>query len=209
MTRRSLLLSIVVAVMATLVVLAGARVLLRSEPDATSSAEPSASSALDAPDVPDAAPDADGLAELERRPDCRSTGVTGIELDCLGGSAGTGAQSNGVQLVNVWAWWCAPCRAELPHLEEFARRHPEIEVVALHSDPDAAGGAHLLNELGVDLPSYQDSEKAFVAQHALPGVVPISVLVVDGQGVQVYPTYFESVEQIEDTVSASLEAIGR
>jgi thiol-disulfide isomerase/thioredoxin len=32
-----------------------------------------------------------------------------------------------VTVVNVWASWCAPCRAEAPVLQEFSINYPEVQ----------------------------------------------------------------------------------
>lgn len=37
-------------------------------------------------------------------------------------------------VINFWATWCSPCIAELPHFEEFHDNHPEISLIAIHSD---------------------------------------------------------------------------
>ncbi len=47
-----------------------------------------------------------------------------------GFSAGT-LYGSKVSLVNVWASWCAPCRAEHPYLMELSKR-PDIQVIGLN-----------------------------------------------------------------------------
>jgi thiol-disulfide isomerase/thioredoxin len=38
------------------------------------------------------------------------------------------------RVVNFWATWCAPCRAEFPHLQAFAKAHPGTEVLLVSLD---------------------------------------------------------------------------
>nr|WP_118132783.1 DsbE family thiol:disulfide interchange protein [Oceanicella sp. SM1341] len=52
----------------------------------------------------------------------------------------------GVKLVNFWASWCAPCRAEHPMLMEIAQSGVPILGVNYKDKPDAARG--FLDELG-------------------------------------------------------------
>ncbi|AIG63544.1 hypothetical protein CATYP_01330 [Corynebacterium atypicum] len=133
------------------------------------------------------------------RPECPGGGVVaGVELDCLEAEARpqpTGPEQ--LTVANVWAWWCGPCREELPVVAELARRHPEINVVGVHADPDAAQASSLLTELGIDLPSYQDPRGAFKAGTGIPGVVPVTVLVRGDSVEKILPAAYTSVAKLE------------
>lgn len=193
---------VVVAVVMTVGVVAAALTMLGGNSDGTDAQ--GAESTTPAVPAPPPAPAEDAAVE-EERPDCSATGVGGIELPCLGGENGSVDAGGGeVVLANVWAWWCGPCRDELPYLEDFADTHPEIEVVGVHADQNGANGAAFLNDLDVDLPSYQDADNTFAGTLGLPAVVPITVLFVDGEQVAVFPKTFDSAEEIAADVDAAL-----
>ncbi|WP_417875844.1 TlpA disulfide reductase family protein [Winogradskyella sediminis] len=42
--------------------------------------------------------------------------------------------SNTTYLINFWAMWCAPCVKELPYIEAFAAKHPEVEIILVSLD---------------------------------------------------------------------------
>ncbi|OFT81606.1 hypothetical protein HMPREF3101_09790 [Corynebacterium sp. HMSC29G08] len=130
------------------------------------------------------------------RPDCVAGGVGGVDLPCLGGAEEPG-QFTDITLVNVWAWWCVPCREELPVLDQFARAHPEVSVVGVHADANADNGIALLDELDVSYPSYQDDSGRFAGQLALPNVVPLLLVYKGGEQVAVHAQTYASVEELE------------
>ena len=46
-------------------------------------------------------------------------------------------------------------------MEEIAQAQPRMERGGVHADRNAGNGAAFLNDLGVDLPSYQDDSNLF------------------------------------------------
>ena len=43
-----------------------------------------------------------------------------------------------VVLLNFWATWCAPCLTEMPSLEALQQQLPQVRVVAIDTEDDAA-----------------------------------------------------------------------
>lgn len=186
----------VIAVVTVLVVVAAVSLLRPENPADT--ADP-AGTAGPAEPAESAAPTSEDIPE---RPDCPGPRVGGVELPCLGGETVTAEAE--ITVVNVWAWWCEPCREELPALEEFARKHTEYTVVGVHADTNATNGAALLNDLGVDLPSYQDSDNSFAGTLGLPGVVPVTVVFRGEEKVGVVAKAFSSSSEIAKAVEEVL-----
>ena len=39
-----------------------------------------------------------------------------------------------IKIVNFWAMWCAPCVKELPYLQEYAQKNPNVELLMVSMD---------------------------------------------------------------------------
>ena len=143
-------------------------------------------------------------------PTAGSGPLAGVTLDCLrdGAGADLGSVLGGKPaLVNLWAYWCAPCAQELPVLQDFAgRANGAVTVLTVHSDPDRAKAVARLADLSITtLPGYQDGDGRVAKTVSAPPVLPVSVLVrADGSVAKVLAHPFTSVDEVADEVRATL-----
>jgi len=62
-------------------------------------------------------------------------------------------------VVNKWASWCGPCRAEFPFFQELAaERGKRIAFLGINSTDSDAAARTFLEELPVPYPSYRDPD---------------------------------------------------
>ncbi|GAA1098743.1 TlpA disulfide reductase family protein [Tsukamurella strandjordii] len=135
--------------------------------------------------------------------------LAGLRLDCLGDGAplDAGALPDGLPtLVNVWAWWCAPCRVELPAMAEIASRGAgKLTVLSVHADPNPAAALDLLSELRLTLPTVEDPQAKVATLLGAPRVYPATILLrADGSVASVHARPFTSADDVAATVRADL-----
>jgi len=107
-------------------------------------------------------------------------------LDTLGGESATLSAYRGkVVIVNLWASWCGPCRAEMPAIQKVyaANRERGLEVLAVNGTfQDSESGAQAFaQELGLTFPILLDRDGA-VSKRYLLRALP-STFFVDRKGV--------------------------
>lgn len=108
-----------------------------------------------------------------------------LAFDGPDGKAMTLADHGGkTLLVNLWATWCAPCRAEMPALDQLQSKRggPGFEVVAINVDTgDDSKPRKFLSENGVtSLAYYRDSTMGVfndLKERALALGLPVTLLV--------------------------------
>lgn len=61
-----------------------------------------------------------------------------------------------VQLMNVWASWCSPCRAEAPALQELSIAHPEVQFVGVLTRDNLVAARAFTERFGLTYPTITD-----------------------------------------------------
>jgi thiol-disulfide isomerase/thioredoxin len=101
------------------------------------------------------------------------------QLNALVGTAGKLSSFRGKPLlINVWASWCGPCRAEMGSIERLYQRYGSkgFNVVGISTDDDQAAAARFVKASGVSFPNYID--RNLVLENILgANRLPLTVLV--------------------------------
>jgi len=75
-------------------------------------------------------------------------------------------------LVNFWASWCTPCRAEAPALEEFQRQHggPRFTVLGIDSQDLSGDAKAFVERYGLSYPQLRDGNGDNADEYGTTGV---------------------------------------
>jgi thiol-disulfide isomerase/thioredoxin len=139
--------------------------------------------------------------------------LRGITLECAGDGASVDvaeAVAGRTTVLNLWAYWCAPCAEELPAMAEYQRRAgPGVTVLTVHQDENEAAALLRLAELGVRLPTLQDGRRLVAAVLRVPNVMPATVVLrSDGSVAEVLPRSFASADEIAAAVDPKIGVSG-
>ena len=53
-----------------------------------------------------------------------------------------------ITVIDFWATWCGPCLASMPHLDAFAKQHPDVVVYAISMDDQPSDARALFDRKG-------------------------------------------------------------
>ena len=136
------------------------------------------------------------------------TELRGIVVECAGDGAAVDvarALAGRPAVLNLWAYWCAPCATELPAMAEYQRRvGDDVTVVTVHQDENETAALLRLAELGVRLPTLQDGQRRIAAALGVPNVMPATVVLrADGSVAEVLPQAFTTADEIAAAVNSA------
>ncbi|CAB4531878.1 unannotated protein [freshwater metagenome] len=85
-------------------------------------------------------------------------------------------------VVNVWASWCSPCRAEAPTLSEFAIKNPDLQFVGILTRDNQSSALSFVNRFKISYPTLTDdaviaSFRGSLSANAIP-----TTLIIDKNG---------------------------
>lgn len=111
-------------------------------------------------------------------PDLRGEKLGGGEEIALDDYAGS------VVVINVWASWCGPCRAEAAGLVEVSDALPDVKFLGLNIRDEEAAAEAFVREKGVAYPSLVSQDGSLLLQfYGLLNLASIpSTLVIDAEG---------------------------
>lgn len=105
-------------------------------------------------------------------------------------------------IINYWAVWCTPCRAEIPELNQLAREHSDLLVVygVNFDQPDAEEMVSAVEKMGIEFPVFQNDPYQMLG-YEQPQVLPTTIVMAPGNvvhGILIGPQTVESLlEAIE------------
>ena len=111
-------------------------------------------------------------------------------------------------VINKWASWCNPCRAEFPVFQQLAtERGREIAFLGVNSGDSTQPARDFLAEYPVPFPSYLDPDEKIARAIKAPANYPVTVFVdASGETAFIHQGGYESVDQLKADVDRYLGA---
>jgi cytochrome c biogenesis protein CcmG, thiol:disulfide interchange protein DsbE len=109
-------------------------------------------------------------------------------------------------VVNKWASWCTPCRAEFPVFQRVATdRGRRVAFVGLDAQDKAPAARRFLADRPLPYPSFQDPDQSLSRTLKAPDVAPVTVFLdAKGRTAFIHSGQYTSVEQLKADIDRYL-----
>ena len=111
-------------------------------------------------------------------------------------------------LMNVWASWCGPCKAESPALDRFEEKNRDrIVVLGIDTKDLSEDAMNFIREFNIKYPQFRDASGDYTDQKLKTTGVPESFLIdPEGNLIAHFPGPFEDEAAIEEFAAPALES---
>ena len=109
-------------------------------------------------------------------------------------------------VINKWASWCRPCRAEFPIFQRVAaERGKEIAFLGVNAEDKRPAAERFLDERPLPYPSFEDPDEEIAKELEAPKYFPMTVFVgADGRTAFIKAGEYRSVAELEADIDRYL-----
>jgi thiol-disulfide isomerase/thioredoxin len=87
-----------------------------------------------------------------------------------------------VAVVNVWASWCSPCRAEEPTLSALSRTFPDVQFIGILTRDNPVNAEAFVRKRGTPYPTLIDDSILVGFRKSLPANAIPTTVIIDRNG---------------------------
>lgn len=81
-------------------------------------------------------------------------------------------------VLNVWASWCSPCRAEAPTLQALSEKYPEVQFLGVLTRDNLTAAQGLIDRFDLTFPSLRSDEVLLEFNDAMiANAIPTTILI--------------------------------